>query len=369
VAALGDQNMKSVMDSFDMAEERKRAEPTTDEPVVLESESPAEGKVLSSEEDLKEFWKTDKKDYEWKEQVAADLRERMLAAGITEEQLEELYAEIAKLSPDKDFQGLNINEWEGRIDAKEIGVSLDGNLLPSSLTNALFQAGLVDITKFSGNGDKTLTMDEARKLIKTINEENKDDPYFEAITLYSDDPENKPDVVSSLVRAWATTSNDDYPLSLAIQEVAKKLFEIENSAEWSKPHSKETADKTKDLVARFTPALEAFLKAQYDATQAMFKERGISEVKVYRGMYGVAGSDKPPINGGEVVLISRPLSSWSTSEDMAEEFSLGEDAVLFSATFPVEKVFATPFTGIGCLSESEFVLLAGIDFVDGKRLN
>jgi FAD/FMN-containing dehydrogenase len=146
VAALGDQNMKSVMDSFDVAEERKRAEPATDEPVILESESPAEGKVLSSEEDLKEFWKTDKKDYEWKERVAADLRERMLAAGITEEQLEELYAEIAKLSPDKDFQGLNINEWEGRIDAKEIGVSLDGNLLPSSLTNALFQAGLVDIT-------------------------------------------------------------------------------------------------------------------------------------------------------------------------------------------------------------------------------
>jgi hypothetical protein len=212
-------------------------------------------------------------------------------------------------------------------------------------------------------------MDEARKLIETINEENKDDPYFEAITLYSDNPENKPDVVSSLVRAWATTSNDDYPLSLAIQEVAKKFFEIENSAEWNKPHSKETADKTKDLIARFTPVLEAFLKAQYDATQAMFKERGISEVKVYRGMYGVAGSDKPPINGGEVVLISRPLSSWSTSEDMAEEFSLGEDAVLFSATFPVEKVFATPFTGIGCLSESEFVLLAGIDFVDGKRLN
>jgi hypothetical protein len=351
VIAAGDNRMRILMEAF-------------------EKQAPAMPKSLTEEADIKEFWKTDKKNYELKEEIAANLRKEMLDNGVTEEQLAELFDYLSKERADRNTENLELGEWEGRIEASSIGTFFNGAAGPISLPYALFQAGLVDITKFSGAGDKTLTVEEARTLIDTINADNAMDEFYSKISLYTDSVEVQPDSVRLLVGAWATTSNDDNPLSLAIQDAAKKAFDLDTAIEWSKPHSAETVTKREEITDKFGKILEAFVEAQYAATQRYFQNLGITEVEVYRGMYGVSGDEMPPVNGGNVQITSRPLSSWSTSKDMAEEFAESKTGipVLYNQTVPVDRIFSTPFTGVGCLSEEEIVLLARIYNVYGERL-
>jgi hypothetical protein len=187
--------------------------------------------------------------------------------------------------------------------------------------------------------------------------------------LFADSHEAKKDAVSLLVGAWASTSNDDSPLSLAIQESIKSLFDMQMASEWAKTRSAETEVRAKELKKKYKDILEAFAQAQYDATQKYFRDRGITEVQVYRGVYGVQGSERPSDTKGQVMVKTRPISSWSTSQDIAEEFAEGKDAVLYTAVFPIENIFATPFTGVGCLSEEEFVMLGGLFEALAERLN
>ena len=55
----------------------------------------------------------------------------------------------------------------------------------------------------------------------------------------------------------------------------------------------------------------------------------------------------------------RPLSSFSGSNFVASRFA-GESAEggkVMIVKVPVSQIFSTPFTGIGCLPEEEFVVL------------
>ena len=342
--------------------------PTVEE--APEETTPAFPEALNNETDVAKFWKTDKKNYELKAEVTENLRKAMLEAGITEEQLDELFDDLTKGDTDKNVDKLELGTWEGSIEAKEIGVFLNGSVVPVALPKALFQVGFVDISEYSGAGDNTLTMEEARALIAKMNDENEEiDEYYSHMELFADSHEAKKDAVSLLVGAWASTSNDDSPLSLAIQESIKSLFDMQMASEWAKTRSAETEVRAKELKKKYKDILEAFAQAQYDATQKYFRDRGITEVQVYRGVYGVQGSERPSDTKGQVMVKTRPISSWSTSQDIAEEFAEGKDAVLYTAVFPIENIFATPFTGVGCLSEEEFVMLGGLFEALAERLN
>jgi len=111
--------------------------------------------------------------------------------------------------------------------------------------------------------------------------------------------------------------------------------------------------------------LEAFLTAMWDSSQHHFTELGIDHVTVHRGFTddyddsfaeGIVGS------GTVDALRLRPLSSFATEEDIAEEFATqGGDVsgYVMSGDIPVTRILAVPGTGIGCLDEYEVVVLAG----------
>lgn len=156
-------------------------------------------------------------------------------------------------------------------------------------------------------------------------------------------------LAASLVRNWAGTSNDESPPSLALQEVAERTFGIENAAGWISNSEGEISD----LIDQHGDVMEAFLQAQYDATQEFLSTTNTNEITLYRGIT-TGMSDRFPI-GDNQELSMRPLSSWSTDRIVASDF--GDRTI--TATFPAERIFSLPITGLGCLNEEEVVVLGG----------
>jgi hypothetical protein len=172
--------------------------------------------------------------------------------------------------------------------------------------------------------------------------------------------------VRSLVQDWATTSGDNYPPSLAIQESAVKEFGLKATAGMKisvgnigggtnlndeADNAKMTAEVSR-LVGNYGHVYQAFLRAQYTATQEFLKGHEIASVDVYRGM---AGEPKQTATGTEM----RPLSSNSVSLTEAERFP----GKIYTATIPAERVLSIPTTGNGCLGEREVVSLGGSDIL------
>lgn len=167
--------------------------------------------------------------------------------------------------------------------------------------------------------------------------------------------------VNVLVAAWAGSSNDSNEMSLAIQDVAQKEFGLTNTMAWDRgPFARDIQTGVDARVAEYGHVYGSFLHAQYDSTQAFLKEKGITEVGLYRGML-LHG--EPP-TGQQAVPEMRPLSSWSSDRSIAADFGTANRSssdikgTVLAATFPSSAVISTPVTGVGCLSESEFVVLA-----------
>ena len=211
------------------------------------------------------------------------------------------------------------------------------------------------------------------------------------------------------VDQWAETSNDHERDSLMVQEVVKKVFNLEDAAtvdafgdESMNSFQKEALSKLK-IAPPLEKALTALVKAQYANTQAYLASKGITEVAVSRGMthpelaedlkdyrmshfYRMTENGEIELQGDpernddiigniteeefdefvpkgvlNVEVKMRPLSSFSVSRHVAEAF--GESStgkkVFLETKVPVSRIFSTPLTGVGCLSEDEFVLLGG----------
>jgi len=182
------------------------------------------------------------------------------------------------------------------------------------------------------------------------------DPLVEDSMRY-DSPEEKETclreyLAACLVSNWAGTSNDESPPSLALQEVAEMTFGIKNAAGWEHPSEGEVLD----LINQHGDVMDAFLQAQYDATQEFLSTTNTNEITLYRGTQNelVNNVESFPM-GADLDLNMRPLSSWSTDRIVASGF--GDRTI--TATFPAERIFSLPITGLGCLNEEEVVVLGG----------
>ena len=216
--------------------------------------------------------------------------------------------------------------------------------------------------------------------------------------------------ISKLIGRWAETSNDTSVPSLAMQEAAKREFGITSSASWDYRVSAleaydqpanatdeqlrqagiDPADITDmaETLGRDVAAVvdskegemnQAFLRAQYDSTQAFFKERGITELPLYRGMTFDTGLPDWAADaegekfGTEDYVPLRPLSSFSYEESEANNFAGNRQGsgdatseskntspgVIVSGAVPVDRILSCARTGLGCLSEREVVVIAG----------
>jgi hypothetical protein len=158
---------------------------------------------------------------------------------------------------------------------------------------------------------------------------------------------------NTLIKQWATTSNDSNSVSLALQEAARVEFQLNDASQWQMDSLLRM--RVNEEVNRGSKVHRDFIRAQYEETQSMFSRRGISEVVVYRGIETPNRiEDDGQVTSAKVR--TRPMSSWSTRASVAESFAEGgRGGIVMRTTIPVEKILSTPLTGVGCRSEAEIV--------------
>jgi hypothetical protein len=109
-----------------------------------------------------------------------------------------------------------------------------------------------------------------------------------------------------------------------------------------------------------SPAVKAYVDEVYNRTQDYLKTNGISgDITMYRGIKTWGWSE------GEQEVRLNPASSFSTDVLTANQFA--DSGYVVKATFPVERIWALPTTGPGCLNETEAIVAGGDQNVDVSR--
>jgi len=208
------------------------------------------------------------------------------------------------------------------------------------------------------------TRAQIKQLInKNITARLKDHPAFKDMEPFP--PLNEDPVarwVKQKIDLWAETSGDSNEEAKRMQDAVRKEFGLDQAA---MEHMGDVFPMGTQDEARN----RAFVRAEYEATQAWFKARGITHVSVFRGMGAEPGTDIGYENAegdfgvgqfglGYETVTMQPASSWSTDLDVAIEFGADSSSpVVLTARVPVETVLATCVTGRGCYVESELILL------------
>lgn len=198
------------------------------------------------------------------------------------------------------------------------------------------------------------------------------------------------ELVNLLIGQWAQSSNDSLRLSLAIQQVVAREFGLTKAAPASVVgdadlEQEKRAKSLSDPRSAAGKVIAAVVRQQYADTQAYFAAKGITEITLHRGKddpnlgtrlqelepEGTFPGEGKKTFTTEVAL--RPLSSFSADYETANQFARRNapkaDAVRITVRIPVSQVFSTPFTGIGCLSEYEFVVLGEPTVATVRRPN
>ncbi|MFJ2866809.1 hypothetical protein [Kitasatospora sp. NPDC087314] len=169
------------------------------------------------------------------------------------------------------------------------------------------------------------------------------------------------DAVNQVVATWAMTSNDEDARALSVQETARDAFGLHPVADW--PSTDQLARETADHRAALGTGYAAMLAAMWDRTQTHLAEADLGSLTVWRGVATPDG--RPPagwtVDGNTLTdPLLRPLSAFSLDPDQAYGFATAEGpGIVMSAIVPASRVITTPATGLGCLDESEVVILAG----------
>lgn len=172
--------------------------------------------------------------------------------------------------------------------------------------------------------------------------------------------------VNEMVHQWAATSNDFSLDSLEMQQEAAKLFDV--------PASSFSINKLRDLKEGVVEAVlaeqrgstaeekQVFLKTMYEDTQKWLRGAGYKSgdrIRLYRGASRTGWEglrDKQWVE-----LRGNALESWSLEDSTAMSFAHPKQGAptgaVFSMDVPIELIVSTPRTGIGCMNETEFVIL------------
>lgn len=172
------------------------------------------------------------------------------------------------------------------------------------------------------------------------------------------------------IDGWAETSGDHNASAVAYQIAARAEFGL-SGAQFD--HLGKVEDVAMEILGRpATPdddgplnvdVYRALLRSTYEATQDLLRDAGIKSVPLIRGATYEDPNGRPVVVDRNADLNLQPLSSFSTDINSAQKFSgwLGEyGGHLHLMHVPADRVFSTPWSGIGCLPESEVVVLGGM---------
>lgn len=180
------------------------------------------------------------------------------------------------------------------------------------------------------------------------------------------------DTVNQQVGLWSKTAANTNIDALQMQMMAGETFDVgvRDSLETRFTEVSEDVAKGWEYPAKTTSAEKAaFLEATYGYTQEKLQAAGFKPgdtITLYRGTTqpaSVAGNWQA---GDTVKVTGNPLQSWSLGEGTARTFVAkspkkgGERVgVVLAMNVPIESLFSTARTGIGCLTEGEYVVLVG----------
>jgi hypothetical protein len=168
------------------------------------------------------------------------------------------------------------------------------------------------------------------------------------------------ELVANLMTTWMSSSTSE--MSTAMQLAARDAFHLHDAPLPPLTRSIGAFDPQK-VYSEHAGALTAFLRAQYDATQAWFKNQGITSMPLHRGIgYGLLQHTPSGVkwnSAGTAPFDLRPMSSFSTSHVRAGNFTRSEHNIVISADVPVSRIISTPWTGMGAALEREMVVLGG----------
>ena len=230
-------------------------------------------------------------------------------------------------------------------------------------TLAKMEGGEVVRLRMPGAPDDRLLSAEQWEATRAARGEQLAAAGVEVITADTYRREEREKRVAASVALWAQTSNGLNPQALAMQDTAAELFGMDDYAEWPAYEDyPELRGQVEAVRVERRAYNEASLLAQYEATQDAFREQGITEVQLFRGFRVYSDTPEWALGDRTDALPLRPLSSFSSSEQVAGSFARSTDTdegLIVSSVVPVERILATPRSGYGSLAEAEFVVLAG----------
>jgi len=159
--------------------------------------------------------------------------------------------------------------------------------------------------------------------------------------------------VQGKIDLWAETSGDSDLDAAVMQLAVQQEFGLTGAAT---DHLQKNLGFPLTLSGKEADQLRAFVRAEYEATQAWFKKRGITHVTALRGM-----DDDPRdkrLGFGYETITMQPASSWAVDVQTAFAFTTNKsNPKILTTRVPVEQVLSTCLTGRGCLAEKEILLL------------
>jgi hypothetical protein len=167
---------------------------------------------------------------------------------------------------------------------------------------------------------------------------------------------------SELTLAWAFTSSDSEPASLALQASAAERFGLDKS-----PDLVKSLAAHPEGVAAYRPLADKYVAAVYERTQEELAKAGVSELWLARGMNWTPGQMPPEFAAtGNVEVNLNPLSAYSLDPQVAYNFATGvatgtawRPGRLVYERVPAALVFSTALSGPGTLREREVIVLGG----------
>lgn len=171
--------------------------------------------------------------------------------------------------------------------------------------------------------------------------------------------------IGNVVDDWATTSVSS-ETAVRMQYAAKEVHGLTDAA------VKHLAAAGRYEYSARSARDRAYVRAEYEATQAWLKAHGITGyVTLYRGQSGYRTHPED----GEHDVVLQPSSSWSLDRATAYrmyEPTYDEDTrtpYLMTARVPVSRIQSIPNTGRGVLPEAEIVVIGGPARVRTSRIH